>query len=158
MKSIVHAFAGTLAMFCIAGFMIATLVSEVFMGPSEIVLVKRAILYSLLLFLPMLVITGGSGFYLAISRVGVLVDQKKRNMRIIGITGLMVLLPSAFFLHHKATAGEYDALFYIFQILEILAGGNNLRLMLDNMIKGLRLAGRLRPNANRIEPSSSAAR
>lgn len=158
MKSIVHASAGSLAMLCITGFMLSTLISEVFMGPAEIVLVKHGILYALCLLLPILVLTGASGFSLGKGRHGLLLDQKKSNMRIIAITGIVVLLPSAFFLYQKAVAGQYDASFYTVQLLELLAGGNNLRLMGANMVKGLRLAGRLRPHTARNDPSSSAPR
>ena len=63
-------------------------------------------------------------------------------MPVIALNGLLVLLPSAFYLNAKAQAGEFDALFYGVQALELLAGAINLTLMGLNLRDGLRLAGR----------------
>ena len=93
-------------------------------------------------------ITGGSGFSLGRSRKGAIVQQKKRRMAIIGSNGLLVMIPAALFLNGKAAAGEFDALFYAVQVVELIVGAVQLVLMGTNFRDGLRLAGKLRPQAS----------
>lgn len=87
--------------------------------------------------------TGGSGFVLAKNRSGQLVESKKKRMPFIAVTALLVLLPSAFYLHSKAQAGAFDTSFYAIQAVALIAGATNLWLHFKNMVDGLKLAGRL---------------
>lgn len=145
MKSIIHAGAGAIAMLCIVSFWTSTAVSELFLATEAVVAVKRAILQGMWVLIPAMAITGGSGFSLAGGRAGRLVDSKKKRMRIIVLNGLLIMVPSAFFLEHKASAGEFDALFYAVQVIELAVGLVQLALMGLNFRDGLKLAGRLRP-------------
>ena len=145
MKSRAHALFGSIAMLCILSFWISTLVSELFLSQATIVAVKHTILQAMWILIPAMAATGGSGFSLAQKRTGKLLDAKKKRMPIIALNGLVVLLPSAFYLHGKAVAGAFDASFYVVQVVELVAGAANLWLMSKNMKDGLRLAGRLRP-------------
>ncbi len=122
MKPIVHAIAGTTAMLIIAGFWTSTLVSEVFLDYAAVDAVKHAIVYGLFLLAPF--------------------------MAIIGANGLLVMIPAAIFLNGKAAAGEFDALFYAVQGVELIVGVVQLTLMGMNFRDGLKLAGELRPRAN----------
>lgn len=148
MKPIVHAFAGTTAMFLIAGFWISTLISELFLDHAAVATVKHAIMYSLFLLVPFMAATGGSGFALGKAHKGLLLDRKKKRMAIIGTNGLLVMIPAAIFLNSKATASEFDALFYAVQAVELIVGVVQLTLISMNFRDGLKLAGRLRPQAN----------
>jgi hypothetical protein len=65
-------------------------------------------------------------------------------MRFIGMNGMLVLVPAAFFLHSKATVAEFDALFYAVQAVELVAGAVQLAPLGGNLRDGLRLAGRPR--------------
>jgi hypothetical protein len=112
MKSRAHAIFGSIAMLCIFCFWTSTLVTELFMSKEAIVTVKGIILQAMWILIPAMVATGGSGFSLAKGRTGRLVDSKKKRMPFIAVNGLLVLLPSAFFLHSKALAGAFDASFY----------------------------------------------
>ena len=148
MKPIVHAIAGTTAMLIITSFWISTLISEIFLDYAAIAAVKHAIVYGLLLLVPFMAATGGSGFALGRTRKGYLLDRKKKRMAIIGANGLLVMIPAAIFLNGKAAAGEFDALFYAVQVVELIVGVVQLILMGMNFRDGLKLAGRLHPRAN----------
>jgi len=142
MKPIIHASAGTLAMLTIAVFWTSTLVSEIFMDYASVAAVKHAIVYGLFLLVPFMAATGGSGFALGKMRKGPLLDQKKKRMAIIGANGLLVMIPAAIFLNGKAAAGEFDAMFYSVQVVELVVGVVQLTLMGVNFRDGLRLAGK----------------
>jgi hypothetical protein len=92
---------------------------------------------------PFLAATGGSGFALSKTRNGPLVDQKKKRMPVIAANGLLVMIPAAIFLNSKAAAGEFDAMFYSVQVVELIVGVVQLILMGMNFRDGLRLAGKL---------------
>ena len=58
-------------------------------------------------------------------------------MPFIAANGLFILLPCAFFLYYRAVAGQFDAVFYAAQTLELLAGATNLLLLGLSMRDGL---------------------
>ena len=131
-------------MLCILSFWISTAISELFLVKGTVVAVKQAILQGMLLLIPAMAVIGGSGFSLAGSRSGRFIDGKKKRMQIIAMNGLLIMLPSAFFLSHKASAGEFDTVFYVVQVVELAVGVVQLTLMSLNFRDGLKLAGRLR--------------
>ncbi|QTD45098.1 hypothetical protein [Ottowia testudinis] len=145
MKSKLHGIAGAVALLCITTFWLATAVSELFMDLPSTVFVKNAVLTGMWLLIPAMVATGASGFSLAKGRGGGLVSVKGQRMRIVTTNGLLVLLPSAFVLASWANAGRFDGAFYALQGVELLAGGVNFSLLLQNMRDGLKLTGRLTP-------------
>lgn len=135
---------------CIATFWIATLAAELVASPGAVLAVKRFVVQGLFVLVPALAIAGASGFSLSARRAGTLATRKARRMRVIAANGLLVLVPAALFLRHKAGLGAFDAAFIAVQLLELLAGGVNLGLMALNARDGLRLSGRLgtaRPGA-----------
>ena len=134
-----HAGAGATAMFVIASFWGATLIAELFLDHVAVAAVKQAIVYGLLLLVPCLAVTGGSGFVLGKRRQVALVRQKQRRMKLIAANGLLVLVPTAFFLNGKAIAAEFDALFYLVQGVELVVGMVQLTLLGLNFRDGLRL-------------------
>ena len=142
MKTMLHGLAAALALLLIASFWTSTVISELFLSQASVAAVKQAIVYAFWGLIPALAVTGASGFALGKGRGGRLVSAKARRMPVIALNGLLVLLPSAFYLNAKAQAGEFDALFYGVQALELLAGAINLTLMGLNLRDGLRLAGR----------------
>lgn len=148
MKAKLHGFFGAVALLCIGTFWASTVVSEAFLDLDSVTAVKNAILTGMWLLIPAMAATGGSGFSLASSRRGRLVEVKARRMKIVAANGVLVLLPSAFVLASWANAGRFDGAFYALQTLELLAGAANITLLVLNMRDGLRLAGRLR-----IKPS-----
>ena len=153
MKSLLHAIAGTTAMIIIASFWISTLVSEVFLSHTAVVEVKHGILYTLFLLVPLMAVTGGSGFSLGKMKKGIsswnmVLERKKKRMAIIVLNAFLVMIPVAFFLNGKAASGELDAVFYAVQALELLAGGVQLALMSLNFRDGLKLSGKLSSRGN----------
>jgi hypothetical protein len=144
-KSIFHAVASTMAMWIIAAFWTSTLVSELFFGHGAITAVKHSIVaYGLIPLVLMMALTGWSGFSLSKGRKGRLLDDKKKRMPFIALNGLLIMIPAALFLDHKAASGEFDATFYGVQVLELAVGIIQLALMAMNFRAGLKLAGRLR--------------
>jgi len=145
MTKIIHPVAGVLALITIATFWLSTALSELFGSQAVVTSVKTAIPWGFLLLVPALAIAGGSGFVLSKEWAGVaLVVSKLKRMRVIAANGVLVLIPSALFLAHKARASEFDTAFYAVQALELVAGATNIALLARNMLDGLRIKGRLR--------------
>jgi hypothetical protein len=145
MKNRLHLACALLAFFLILSFFTSTIISEAFGNDTIVATIKRMIVYGLWILVPALAITGVTGWLLAKSRAGKLVSIKKRRMPFIAANGIIVLVPAAIYLDHLAAAGEFDTTFYLVQGIELLVGGANLVLMSLNIIDGLQLTGRLRP-------------
>jgi len=147
MPKALHPIAGAVALLTILTFWISTVISEVFGPASAIVAVKTAIPWGLIVLIPALMAAGGSGFALSRGKSGGLADIKRKRMPIIAANGLFILIPTAFFLAFKARVGEFDAVFYGVQAVELIAGAVNIALLSLNMRDGLRMKGRLRPRS-----------
>ncbi len=144
MKTKIHALAGCIAFLTILTFWTSSVFSELFASYATITLVKQWILKGMFLLIPAMIVVGASGMSLGKNRKGKIVGDKKKRMPIIAATGLIVLLPAAFFLENKATNHEFDTLFYVVQVIELIAGLSNLRLIVLNIKDGMRLTGRKR--------------
>jgi hypothetical protein len=143
----VHAISALTSVVIIATFFLATVIVELFGPPEVVARVKNLILApGILVLVPAIAATGGSGFALSQSGRGGLVDAKKRRMPFIAGNGLLILIPCAIFLDRWASQGIFDTRFHLVQAVELLAGGTNLVLMGLNIRDGLRLTGRLSPN------------
>ncbi|WP_298449979.1 hypothetical protein [uncultured Marinobacter sp.] len=141
----IHFIAGLLATLAIATFFLSTVVVELFGSHEAVASVKALIVMpGLLILVPAIAATGGSGFFLSKSRQGRLVDIKKARMPFIALNGLLVLIPCAIFLNKWASEGAFDSMFYLVQGIELLAGAVNLTLMGLNIRDGLKISGRLR--------------
>jgi hypothetical protein len=139
-KRAAHLLAALVAMATIALFWTSSLAVELFGDADAIAAVKRLIVFpGLLILIPALAATGGSGFALARTRAGALVDAKKRRMPFIALNGLLILVPCALLLHGRASVGSFDAWFHAVQAIELAAGALNLALMALNLRDGLRL-------------------
>ena len=144
MIKLVHPVAGGIALATIATFWLATVLSE-FSGSQELIIaVKTALPWGLLILIPALAATGGSGFALSKGRRPKLITTKIKRTAISGANGLLVLVPSALFLAFKAGAAEFDVAFYTVQVLELVAGAVNIALLSLNMRDGFKMTGRFR--------------
>ncbi len=139
----IHPIAGAIAMATIATFWLSTVISEVFGSQALVTSVKTAIPWGFLALIPALAAAGGTGFKLAGGRRVGLVGTKAKRMPLIALNGILILVPSAFFLAYKAQTGAFDTSFYLVQGLELLAGAVNLTLLGLNMRDGLKMKGRL---------------
>ena len=151
MKTKIHAIAGIVGFLTIATFWTSTMLSELAGSHATIAAVKNGILWGMLLLIPAMAIAGGSGMSLGQGRSDAGVLIKKKRMPFIAMNGLLVLVPSAFFLASKANAGAFDGAFYTVQGIELIAGAINLSLMGLNIRDGLRLTGRM------ASPATSAS-
>lgn len=142
MKHKLHAAAAVLAFLLIAAFWSSTLVSELFLSPANVVSVKRGIVFALAGFVPLMLLTAGSGFSLGGQGRHPLLLAKRRRMPFIAANGLLILVPAALFLSARAQAGQFDTVFYTVQAVELIAGALNLLLIGRNIRDGMRLHGR----------------
>lgn len=150
MKQIIHRGAAMLAFLCIATFFGSTVLVEILGSYEAIARVKSLILMP---GIPILVLamaaTGGTGFALAKSRRGKLIEAKKKRMPFIAANGVLILIPCAFVLDGFASAGTFDRTFYTVQGLEVIAGFVNLVLMSMNIRDGFKVSGRFRKPARK---------
>ena len=145
MPKLAHLVAGVIATLCIGTFFVSTVLVEL-LGSHETVawLKSMVVMPGLLVLVPAIAITGGSGLLLAKSKRGRLVDAKKKRMPLIAANGLLVLVPCAIVLNRWSAAGSFNTSFYMVQAIELLAGAVNLSLMALNIRDGLSMSGRLR--------------
>ncbi len=142
MKHKLHAAAAILAFLFIAAFWGSTLVSEIFLSTDTVVSVKRGIAWALAGFIPLMLMTAGSGFALAGQGRHPLLLAKRRRMPFIAANGLLILVPAALFLSTRAQSGQFDTVFYTVQAIELIAGAINLLLLGRNIHDGMHLHGR----------------
>jgi len=143
MKTKIHALAGTIGFLTILTFWTSTLVSELFGSYETIAWVKDMIMQGMFILIPAMAIVGASGMSLGKQSFHPLVAKKKKRMPFIGINGLLILVPAAFYLETQASAGIFDTRFYIVQVIELIAGAINLSLMGINIRDGLRITRRI---------------
>ncbi len=149
MTKTVHAIAGAFALLTILIFWLSTALSELFAETAVVTMVKTLIPWGLLILIPALMVVGLSGFRLGKKRQGPLVERKQKRMPFIAANGILILVPSAFYLSFKAQAEVFDTEFYAVQALELMAGAVNISLLGLNMRDGLRLTGKLRHRPKR---------
>lgn len=138
----VHRIAASAAFLCIATFFVSTIFVELFGDRETIAYTKSLIVWpGLFILVPCIALTGASGFTLAKGRVGKLVNRKKKRMPVIGLNGVLVLIPCAVILDRWASTGNFDTGFYILQGVELIGGGVNLALMGLNFRDGVRVSG-----------------
>ncbi|MFW2367409.1 MAG: hypothetical protein ACN4GW_13405 [Desulforhopalus sp.] len=143
MKNRVHRLAAIIAILCMATFWSSTILVELLGTEEWIAKVKNAIVFpGLFILVPSIALVGATGFSLAKSRKGQLVNRKKKRMPVIGGNGLLILVPAAIYLDQMAGVGSFDIEFYVVQGLELLAGAINITLMSMNMRDGLKMAGK----------------
>ena len=144
MKKTLHSIFSFIAFLTILLFFTSSLAVELFGSHETIAQVKHLIVFGLYIFIPIIALTGITGFLLSKSRTGQLVEAKKKRMPLIAANGILILLPAVIFLDKWASAGLFDTRFYIVQGLEFMAGGTNLFLMGLSLRDGLRLTGSIK--------------
>lgn len=134
-----HACLAFLALAFLAAFWLSSLIAESLLPDAGVATVKQGIAYALLGFVPVMAMTGASGFALGGKGQHALLRGKRARMRIIGANGLLVLVPTALWLSWRAQAGALDGIFYTVQAVEFVAGAVNIALIGLNIRDGLRL-------------------
>lgn len=136
---IIHRFAAISALLLIMTFFTSTVIVELFASNAAILLVKTYILYGIAIMVPMMAVAGITGAKMAPKVKKGPIASKKKRMPFIALNGLVILLPSAIYLQHLASIGQFDSTFYIFQTIELLAGFCNICLMLLNVRDGRKI-------------------
>lgn len=135
-----HGAAGVIAMATILLFFSSTVAVELFGSEQQIAWVKDLIVWGLLLLVPALMATGISGNILARGRQAPLLAAKRRRMPLVAANGIVVLVPSALYLDHLASQGDFGTAFLAVQGVELVAGAVNLTLLAFNARDGFRIA------------------
>lgn len=138
---LVHGAASTVALLTIALFWIATVASELAGDPAQVTRVKHGIAWGLLVLVPAMAVTGGSGRALAGPSPRGLPGKKFRRMTVVAALSLLVLVPAALLLVRWAGAGQLGLAFYTVQVVELIAGAVNFTPLGLNFRDGLRLRG-----------------
>lgn len=141
MIKVIHPIAGAISIATIATSWLSTAFSELFGSQALVETVKTTIPWGFLILIPALAAAGGTGFKLARGHRSGLIGTKVKRMPLVALNGIVVLIPSAFFLAYKAQAGAFDTSFYAVQGLELLVGAANLILLGLNMRDGLKMRG-----------------
>ncbi|WP_236748073.1 hypothetical protein [Acetobacter aceti] len=136
----IHPLTGAMAILCIASFMTASIIAELYGNPQTMAVIRHAILWGLLVLIPCLALTGLSGYRATGTAPRGLALTKFKRMRVTGLNGICILVPCAFFLALRASELKFDRLFYEVQFIELLAGSINLALLGMNFRDGLRMA------------------
>ena len=144
---LVHRAAGACALAILVLFQTSTLVSEIALSHEAVLAVKRMIVWGLIPLVLCLAATGASGNLMARKPLAGLVRTKMSRMKVAAANGLLILIPSALYLHAKAQAGDFDAVFYAVQALEIAAGLVNVTMLALNMRDGLTMTRKKRARA-----------
>lgn len=140
MKPVLHRVSAIIATLCIVTFFITTIVSELFFDMNAVAQVKSLIVMpGLFVLIAAIAFTGATGFSMARNTKKGIIGQKKKRMPFIAANGLLILLPSAIFLNHWASVGQFDNTFYIVQGIEITVGAANILLMTLNILDGRKL-------------------
>jgi hypothetical protein len=139
----VHPIAGAVALLTMLTFWTSTVAVELVGSTGDIAAVKHAIMWGLLVLVPAIAATGGTGFLRAGRSKNVRVLAKKRRMPVIGAIGLLVLVPCVLYLGTTASASGLGTYFHEVQAVELVAGAVNIVLMSLNARDGLRLTRRI---------------
>ncbi|MDN3682968.1 hypothetical protein QWZ04_21935 [Vibrio tapetis subsp. quintayensis] len=138
----VHRIAAMTAFFMIFSFFSSSLLVELFGDHHAILTVKTSIMYAMGLLIFVMALTGITGTKLAPNARGGVIGRKKKRMPLIAMNGLLILVPSAIYLQHLASQGQFGTVFYSVQALELVAGSINLVLMGLNIKDGLKMKKR----------------
>ena len=139
----VHPIAGALALLTMVIFWTSTVAVELVGDRGDIAAVKGAIMWGLLVLVPALAATSGTGFLRAGRSRNAHVLAKKRRMQVVAPIGILVLVPCVLYLGATSSAAGLGTYFYPVQGIELLAGAVNITLMSLNARDGLRLTGRI---------------
>ncbi len=145
----VHLIAGIVAFLTILSFWTTTVVSELFADHAAVAAAKQGILWGMIVLVPAMAAVGSSGFNLGGKSSAPIVVAKRKRMMIVGLDGLLILVPSAVFLAIRAADGQFDTAFYAVQAIELLAGATNVTLIALNMRDGLTLTRKMRNGGQR---------
>ncbi len=139
----VHPIAGSLALLTMLAFWTSTVAVELVGSTDDIAAVKDAIMWGLLVLVPAIAATGGTGFVRAGRSKNAHILAKKRRMQVVAPIGLLVLVPCVLYLGFTSSPSGLGTYFHDVQAVELGAGAVNITLMTLNVRDGLRLTRRI---------------
>jgi hypothetical protein len=142
-----HKIGAISAMFLILVFQSLTIISDIWGSQDSMILAKKIIAWCIPFLIASLIITGISGKKLAGQSQDQLILRKQKRTQLVAAVGLLVLLPSAYFLLYLASNEIFSILFWSIQTIEIVAGLFNFTLLFLNAKDGREIGQNLQ---NRI--------
>lgn len=139
----VHPMAGSLALLTMLAFWTSTVAVELVGSTHDIAAVKDVIMWGLLVLVPAIATTGGTGFVRAGRSKNAHIVAKKRRMQVVAAIGLLVLVPCVLYLGSTSSSSGLGTHFHEVQAVELVAGAVNITLMTLNVRDGLRLTRRI---------------
>ncbi|MDI2112582.1 hypothetical protein [Commensalibacter nepenthis] len=121
--SLVHRIAGGIALMILLVFWFSTVLSELIGDINNIKMVKYLIPYGFIILIPALMVVGGTGFTMAGKSDHPMLQSEKKSMPFITLNGLVVLIPCAFYLRYLAIHEQFDLVFILIQLVELIVGG-----------------------------------
>lgn len=137
-----HVGSSITATLCILLFWVSTVIVELAGSPADIALVKKLIVFALIILIPSIITTAFTGNRLARNSKHKIVKRKQIRMKFIGANGVLVLVPCAIALFIMSQDLTLSVSFYGIQAVELVAGGTNLILMSLNIRDGIKLSRR----------------
>ncbi|CAI3952924.1 MULTISPECIES: hypothetical protein [Commensalibacter] len=135
--SLIHRITGVMALVILLIFWLSTVTSELIGNIDYIKSVKFLIPYGFFILIPALVATGGTGFNIAGKINNKTASNKKKRMSLIALNGLCILIPCALYLRYLAVHEQFNSIFLIVQMIELIAGGVNIVMLILNVKAGI---------------------
>ncbi|MDI2090895.1 hypothetical protein [Commensalibacter oyaizuii] len=138
--SFIHRIAGITALIILLIFWFSTVTTELSGHLNFIKNVKILIPYGFIFLIPALIIVSGTGSKMAGKINNPAIHHKKKRMPFIALNGLIILIPCALYLRYLAVHEHLDFTFFLIQIVELIAGGVNITLLMLNVLAGINLS------------------
>ncbi|MBU3613256.1 hypothetical protein [Polynucleobacter sp. MG-27-Goln-C1] len=139
MKTLLHASAGIFAAFFLFVFFSATLVAEFYYSPGDVVAVQQSILQAMWVYIPLILVAGGIGYFLGNERKESIVKVKKQRMLAIILVSIFLLLPSIYALASQADDYVRNTVFYGIEVFELIVTALLMILLALNARDGAKL-------------------
>lgn len=136
-----HFFIGLTVLAILTSFWVAIIVSDFFLDNEALTMVRRGIVYALAVLIPSMIAVKITGVKLGKSRIETdpRIQAKKKRATLMAVNGALIMVPAAFFLNYKASAGEFDQWFQIVQAIELIVGSSQYFFVLKNFMVGVNM-------------------
>lgn len=119
-----HLIAAVLVLAILTSFWGAIVISDFFLDQDALAVVRQGIVYALIVLIPAMIAVKVTGSKLGKPRIetDVRIQNKKKKATLMAVNGVLIMVPAAFFLNYKASIGEFDMVFRVVQVIELLVG------------------------------------
>lgn len=138
---LVHKLSAITVVLTLTSFWVALIVSDFFLDNEALAVVRKGIVFGLIILIPAMILAKVSGGKLAANHTGnpELIEAKKKRAKWMAINGALIMVPAAFYLYHKSSIGEIDDMFRVVQAIELLVGSIQYYFVISNVKGGIAL-------------------